>query len=132
MLPGFGASADLMTRIARHLTGFRILISDLPGHRHSVRAPADGRLPTLAATLHDAINDAGVDAYCLVGYSLGGAIAVRIALDYPDEVRALVGVVPWNAVGTTAGNEVIAGLDAAYGNLHTRRKGRRRRSSQAA
>jgi pimeloyl-ACP methyl ester carboxylesterase len=70
---------------------------------------------TLAAILHDAINDAGVDDYCLAGFSLGGAIAVRIALDCPDEVRALVGVVPWNAAGTTAGDEVIAGFDAAYG-----------------
>ncbi|WP_182902309.1 alpha/beta fold hydrolase [Microbispora sp. H10830] len=115
MLPGFGASADLMTGIVRHLSGFRVLIFDLPGHGQSVRAPADGRLSTLAATLHDAINDAGVDDYCLAGFSLGGAIAVRIALDYPDEVRALVGVVPWNAAGTTAGDEVIAGFDAAYG-----------------
>ncbi|MEV4016673.1 alpha/beta hydrolase [Nonomuraea angiospora] len=117
MLPGFGASADLMTGIARHLSGFRVLIFDLPGHGQSVRAPADGRLTTLAATLRDAINETGVDAYCLVGYSLGGAIAVRIALDYPDEVRALVGVVPWNAAGTTADDEVIAGFDAAYGNV---------------
>jgi pimeloyl-ACP methyl ester carboxylesterase len=116
-LPGFGASADLMTGIARHLSAFRVLIFDLPGHGQSVRAPADGRLPTLAATLHDAIDEAGVDAYCLVGTSLGAAIAVCIALDYPDEVRALVGVVPWNAAGTTAGDEVIAGFDAAYGNV---------------
>ncbi|KAB8181714.1 alpha/beta fold hydrolase [Microbispora catharanthi] len=40
---------------------------------------------------------------------------MRIALDYPDEVRALIGVVPWNAAGTTAGDEVIVGFDAAYG-----------------
>ncbi|MEV1248024.1 alpha/beta hydrolase [Nonomuraea sp. NPDC049750] len=123
MLPGFGASADLMTGIARHLSGFRVLIFDLPGHGQSVRAPADGRLSTLAATLHDAINDVGVDAYCLVGYSLGSAIAVRIALDYPDGVRALVGVVPWNAAGTTAGDEVIAGFDAAYGNVEALTQG---------
>ncbi|MFF5208926.1 alpha/beta fold hydrolase [Streptosporangium sp. NPDC000396] len=42
MLPGFGASADLMTGIARHLSGFRILVFDLPGHGQSVRAPAVG------------------------------------------------------------------------------------------
>ncbi|MGV9308399.1 alpha/beta fold hydrolase [Nonomuraea sp. NPDC003727] len=127
MLPGFGASADLMNGIARHLSGFRVLIFDLPGHGRSVRAPADGRLPTLAETLHEAINeainDAGGGAYCLVGYSLGGAIAVRIALDHPDEVRALVGVVPWNAAGTTAGDEVIAGFDAAYGDAEALTQG---------
>lgn len=117
LLPGFGASAALMTGLARHLRGFRVLIFDLPGHGQSVRAPADGRLSTLAATLHDAITEAGAADYCLVGYSIGGAIAVRIALDHPGEVRALVGVVPWNAAGTTAGDEVIAGFDAAYGDV---------------
>ena len=117
LLPGFGASADLMTGIVEHLSGFRVLIFDLPGHGRSVRAPADGRLPSLAATLHDAINDAGADTYCLVGYSLGSAIALRIALDHPDEVRTLIGVVPWNAAGTTADDEMIAGFDAAYGNV---------------
>lgn len=45
MLPGFGASAESMTGIARHLSGFRVLIFDLPGHGQSVRAPADGSLP---------------------------------------------------------------------------------------
>ncbi|MFI7694154.1 alpha/beta fold hydrolase [Nonomuraea sp. NPDC049655] len=117
MLPGFGASAELMAGIARHLDGFRVLIFDLPGHARSVRAPADGRLPSLAAILHEAINEAGADDYSLVGYSIGGAIAVRIALDHPDEVRALIGVVPWNAAGTTAEDEVIAGFDAAYGDV---------------
>ncbi|WP_433754474.1 alpha/beta fold hydrolase [Nocardia sp. CA-135398] len=123
MLPGFGASADLMTGIARHLIGFRVLVFDLPGHGQSVHASADGRLSTLAATLHDAINEAGVDTYCLVGYSLGGAIAMRIALDYPDEVRALIGVVPWNAAGTTTGDAVTAGFDAAYGDVEALEQG---------
>jgi len=116
VLPGFGGSAELMTAMVQQLSGYRVLVFDLPGHGRSVGAPADGKLPTLAATVHDAIRAAGVDTYCLIGYSLGGAIAVRIALDHPDEVQALVGVVPWNAAGTTADDEVIAGFDAAYGN----------------
>ncbi|MEU6748189.1 alpha/beta hydrolase [Spirillospora sp. NPDC046719] len=115
LLPGFGASAGLMAGIARHLSGFRVLVFDLPGHGGSAGAPADGRLPALAATLHDAIKDAGVGAHFLAGCSLGGAIALRMALDHPDEVRALVGIVPWNAAGTTADDQVIAGFDAAYG-----------------
>ncbi|MEU1387912.1 MULTISPECIES: alpha/beta fold hydrolase [unclassified Nonomuraea] len=56
-----------MAGIARHLDGFRVLIFDLPGHARSVRAPADGRLPSLAAILHEAINEAGADDYSLVG-----------------------------------------------------------------
>ena len=122
-LPGFGGSAELMTAMVQQLSGYRVLVFDLPGHGRSAGVPVDGRLPTLAATVHDAIHHAGVDTYCLVGCSLGGAIAVRIALDHPDEVRALVGVVPWNAAGTTAGAEVIAGFDAAYGNAEALTQG---------
>jgi len=48
---------------------------------------------------------------------------VRIALDYPDEVRALGGVVPWNTAGTTAGDEVIAGFDAANGDVEALTQG---------
>lgn len=123
LLPGFGASAELMGGIARHLSGFRVLVFDLPGHGRSAGAPADGRLPALAATLHDAIKDAGVGAHCLAGFSLGGAIALRMALDHPDEVRALIGVVPWNAAGTTAEDEVIAGFDAVYGDAEALARG---------
>ncbi|HEU5030383.1 MAG TPA: alpha/beta fold hydrolase [Spirillospora sp.] len=123
MLPGFGASAELMTGIVRHLSGFRVLLFDLPGHARSVRAPADGRLPALAATLHDAIREAGVGAYHLAGCSLGGAIALRIALDHPEQVRALIGIVPWNAAGTTAEDEVMAGFDAVYGDAEALAQG---------
>lgn len=123
LLPGFGATAGLMAGIARHLSGFRVLVFDLPGHGRSAGAPADGRLPALAATLHDAIKDAGVGAHFLAGCSLGGAIALRMALDHPDEVRALVGIVPWNAAGTTADDQVIAAFDAAYGDTEALAQG---------
>jgi pimeloyl-ACP methyl ester carboxylesterase len=123
LLPGFGATAELMMGIARHLSGIRILAFDLPGHGRSADAPADGKLPALAATLHDAIREAGVGTYCLAGCSLGGAIALRIALDHPDQVRALIGIVPWNAAGTTAEDEVMSGFDAVYGNAEALAQG---------
>ncbi|NUR83847.1 MAG: alpha/beta fold hydrolase, partial [Nonomuraea sp.] len=40
LLPGFGATAELMRGLAEHLTGFRVLIFDLPGHGRSAGAPA--------------------------------------------------------------------------------------------
>ncbi|MBO2462301.1 alpha/beta hydrolase [Actinomadura sp. LCR2-06] len=112
-----------MTGIARHLGGLRVLVFDLPGHGGSRNAPADGMLPSLAATLHDAIKEAGADGYHLAGCSLGGAIALRLALDHPDQVRALIGIVPWNAAGTTAEDEVIAGFDAVYGDAEALAQG---------
>src|SRR4051794_19560299 len=82
-----------------------------------------GGLPAIwaAEERHAGFVEGLAEAGCVVLHpsliSLGGAIAMRIALDHPDEVRALVGVVPWNAAGTTADDEVLAGFDAAYGNV---------------
>jgi 2-succinyl-6-hydroxy-2,4-cyclohexadiene-1-carboxylate synthase len=56
---------------------------DLPGHGGSGAVRAD--LPGAAALLADA---AGPAAY--LGYSLGGRVCLRLALDRPDLVRALV------------------------------------------
>ncbi|MFC7570683.1 alpha/beta fold hydrolase [Actinomadura namibiensis] len=66
-MPGFGATADQLGALARRLGGFRVLVFDLPGHGRSAGVPTDGRLPALAATLHDAIDEAGARAYHLVG-----------------------------------------------------------------
>ncbi|MFC6881740.1 MULTISPECIES: alpha/beta fold hydrolase [Actinomadura] len=123
MLPGFGCSTGTMTGLAERLPRFRVLIFDLPGHSESRGVPANGRIPSLAATVHDAIAEVVDGRYDLLGVSLGGAVALRIALDHPDRVRALVGVTPWNAAGTVPGDAVIAGFAASYGEADLLRQG---------
>lgn len=123
MLPGFGCSTATMVGLAERLPQFRTLIFDLPGHAESVGVPADGHIPSLAATVHDAIAEVVGVRYDLLGVSLGGDIALRIALDHPDQVRALVGITPWNAAGTVPGDSVIAGFAASYGRAELLRQG---------
>lgn len=119
MLPGFGATAGLMSGVVHRLPEFRVLVVDLPGHGRSTDAKADGSIAHLATTLHTAVRDVtarlGVDGYTLVGTSLGSAVALRIALDHPNDVKSLIGVAPWSASGTTSNDEVIASFAAAYG-----------------
>jgi 2-succinyl-6-hydroxy-2,4-cyclohexadiene-1-carboxylate synthase len=69
-----------------------VLLVDAPGHAGSSAIRAD--LRTGAALLGDA---GGPAAY--VGYSMGGRLALHLALDRPDLVRALV------LLGATAGIE---------------------------
>lgn len=68
----------------------RVVAVDLPGHGGSSDAVAD--LPTAARLLGEA---GGRATY--VGYSLGGRVALRLALDRPDLVEGLV------LLGATAG-----------------------------
>ena len=68
---------------ARLRARWRVVRADLPGHGGSAAVRAD--LPTTAELLGTA---AAPGAF--VGYSLGGRVCLRLALDRPDLVRALV------------------------------------------
>ncbi len=69
----------------------RVLVPDLPGHGVSARlAPAEYGLDRLAGLLADwlvAVDAAPCD---LLGHSMGGMLALRIALAHPDRVASLV------------------------------------------
>jgi pimeloyl-ACP methyl ester carboxylesterase len=90
LIHGLGGSAtnwvELVPRLGR---SFRLLVPELPGHGRS--APLDG------ADLNDYAERVGALAERegflpggVVGHSLGGLVALRLALLRPDAVRGLV------------------------------------------
>ncbi|MBO6777747.1 MAG: alpha/beta fold hydrolase [Marinibacterium sp.] len=68
---------------------YRVLRYDFPGHGES--APVAGLLDLsdLSAQVFAVMDAAGVDQAAMVGFSLGGMINRRCAMDHPDRVRAL-------------------------------------------
>jgi len=67
------------------------LAVDLPGHGSSVGRPDhDYSVEGAAQALADVLDDAGVDRGLLVGYSMGGRVALHFALTQPDRVAGLV------------------------------------------
>ena len=71
--------------------GYRVLAVDGPGFRRSpARAPEDYGLGALVEALHDLVDDRDLERPVLMGHSWGGAVAVRYAGAFPDDVRALV------------------------------------------
>lgn len=93
LLHGFTGSCDtwstFVSSLGRH---FRMIAVDLPGHGLS-DIPADPRRFRMDRASHDllALLDwLGLDRISLLGYSMGGRLALHLALAAPDRIRALV------------------------------------------
>lgn len=71
----------------RRLTGRRVFALDLPGHGNSTGGcPSIGEYASAALAWLDAL---GLQKVILSGHSMGGAIALQIALDAPGRVAGL-------------------------------------------
>jgi pimeloyl-ACP methyl ester carboxylesterase len=74
---------------------FRVVAVDRPGSGFSTRldaTPAD--LSTQAAALAALIDQLGLGKPLVVGHSLGGAVALALALEHPDKVAGLALLAP--------------------------------------
>jgi 2-succinyl-6-hydroxy-2,4-cyclohexadiene-1-carboxylate synthase len=70
---------------------YRCLSPDLPGHGGSKHLDDDAyTMEGAAAAVLGVLDDAGVAAATLVGYSMGGRLALHLALNHPERVTALV------------------------------------------
>ena len=75
--------------------GLRVLIPDMPGFGLSSK-PEDAQyvLDFFVEALHGFLQALGIERCTLLGNSLGGAIALGYALEYPDEVASLILMAP--------------------------------------
>lgn len=64
--------------------GYRVILPDLIGYGQSSKPETDYPLELFTQTLLDALKQHGVTSGTLVGNSLGGGIALQIALDHPE------------------------------------------------
>ncbi len=85
-LHGFSLTGEMFGEIATALGG-HVAAPDLPGHGAAARVPAT--VDAAIATVTEEITGAG-GRTALLGYSLGGRIALRLALDRPELVTHLV------------------------------------------
>jgi len=91
LVHGLGGAASNWTELAPALARrHRLLVPDLPGHGGSSALPAVSGLDAFADRVALVAEREEMLPAALVGHSLGGAIALRLALRRPADVRALV------------------------------------------
>jgi 2-succinyl-6-hydroxy-2,4-cyclohexadiene-1-carboxylate synthase len=100
LLHGFSATGRAWDGVAAALQreGYRPLAPDLPGHG----AAADHERPITFAGCVRHVLAGAPDRFALCGYSLGGRVALHVALSAPERVSRLV------LVSSTAGIEDAA------------------------
>jgi pimeloyl-ACP methyl ester carboxylesterase len=91
LVHGFGGTAWTFCELAPLLAARRrVLIPDLPGHGGSAPLAAAPNLAAYADALVTLCHEDGVEHVDVVGHSLGGALALRLAVRRPALVRRVV------------------------------------------
>jgi pimeloyl-ACP methyl ester carboxylesterase len=72
----------------RRLPGYRVITLDLPGHGKTA-GPGCQSIQDYARDVTEFVDTLGLFRAVFVGHAMGGAIALALALDYPDHVAGI-------------------------------------------
>ena len=87
--PG-GTDSRSMGPLVDELTGYRVLLVDMPGHGRSADVAGPWHLADMASVAARVIEDAGVGPLHVVGWSDGALVGLHLAMTRPELVRSLV------------------------------------------
>jgi pimeloyl-ACP methyl ester carboxylesterase len=85
---GIGASETLAPLVPAF--DRRVILADLQGHGRTPDADRPLRPALMADDIAELASELGLEQIDLFGYSLGGAVALRTAIQHPELVRRLV------------------------------------------
>lgn len=71
---------------------YTVITPDLYGHGETVDVPRNVTMENLSELISLILDTEGIQKAHLVGLSLGGAVSIQFALDYPDRVASLTAV----------------------------------------
>ncbi len=119
VLHGSPGSKGQVLPLARALRGpGRVIVPDLPGFGGSTRRVPDYSIAAHARYVGALLDSLGVARAHLVGYSMGGGVAILLGADAPDRVASLVlvssiGVQEYELLGDYLLNHAVHGLQLA-------------------
>lgn len=114
MLHGGGPGASGVSNYSRNIdalaASYRVIVPDMPGYgRSDKHVDQDDPVGYIAGKIGQLLDEIGIGTAHLVGNSLGGAAALRLAMDSPGHVARLVLMGP-GGIGNTTGGPPTAGL----------------------
>ncbi|MBI5171120.1 MAG: alpha/beta hydrolase [Candidatus Eisenbacteria bacterium] len=90
-----GVLQDFPTALREELARTHTVIAvDRPGHGHSSHGPRRLDVAGNVRAMRDAVHALGHERVTVIGHSYGAVLALRWALDAPEEVAAVVAVAP--------------------------------------
>jgi pimeloyl-ACP methyl ester carboxylesterase len=96
--------------------GFRVVVPDQVGFGRSTKAVIPYTLSDMASNTRKLLQTLGIEKAMIVGHSMGGMVATRFGLLYPEVTEKLV---LYNQIGVADARleRAPASVDAAYKNL---------------
>jgi pimeloyl-ACP methyl ester carboxylesterase len=108
---GFGSIEMFGPNVGALAAHRRVIGVDLQSHGRSPAADRPMRFQTMADDIAELITTLGLERAAIMGFSLGGAVALRTGIQHPDMVERLVLVsTPFRRTGWYP--EMLAGMDA--------------------
>lgn len=107
----FGAGANLGAVARSLMTQYTVYSVDLPSHGRSAWLTAPS-LPAIAHRVQHWMEEAGISRAHFLGHSLGGKVAMELALQQPQRVASLVVADIAPVAYARRHNDVFAALDA--------------------
>lgn len=90
LIHGLGLTQRLWDQLGLELAKqYRVLTYDLCGHGETVLPTRQPSLTVLSDQLCALLDILGIERCAIIGFSLGGMISRRLAIDYPNRVTAL-------------------------------------------
>ena len=90
LIHGLGLCSDVFAGMRGAFAGSRVLAYDLYGHGASAPPPDTASLTVYSDQLAGLMDHLGIASAHIVGFSIGGMINRRFALDHADKVASLV------------------------------------------
>ncbi len=100
LLHGFGGSSASWLPLVAHLSGRPVVAPDLPGHAGAAPPAPGASFEEAADMVFTGLAASGISRAVLCGYSLGGRVALSLALRHPERFAGLVLIGAHPGLGT--------------------------------
>ncbi|MCH1920430.1 alpha/beta fold hydrolase [Shewanella sp. A3A] len=121
LIHGLFGDCDNLKGLGRELESrYRTIRVDCPNHGQSPQI-SPMTYPAMAAEIIATLDSLAIDSFYVVGHSMGGKIAMTLALNYPERVKALVAADIAPVSYPPHHDKVFAGLTSMPADIKDRR-----------